>query len=50
MIEAGKNTNEITDKKKNENPYSYPLPNTMINFKDNTLVEKNSIAYSSSTD
>lgn len=43
MIEVEENNNK-TDKKKNENPYNYPWPNTVINFKDNTLIEKFSSA------
>ena len=40
--------NEITAKKENKGIHNYPLPNIMINFKDNTLVGKNPTAYSSS--
>lgn len=39
-MKVGRNNNEITDKKKTENPYPYKNdnPNMMTNSKDSTLV------------
>lgn len=37
-MKVGRNNNEITDKKKTENPYKYSLTNMMTNSKDSTLV------------
>lgn len=37
-MKVGRNNNEITDKKKTENPYKYSLTHMMTNSKDSTLV------------